>query len=108
MLLFSLPTNPDPSTGPIREATEIALHPNDMNREDGFSVRRSWNSLTHSMTKRKKFLSMKNIVSSSYYVVQYGRFSQTFGKRQSLHILPTPRNGSDDLPDYTESHHRSQ
>jgi hypothetical protein len=37
--------HPDATTGPTREAMEIGLHPNDMNREGGFCVRRSWNSL---------------------------------------------------------------
>jgi hypothetical protein len=39
----------------IREAIEIELRPNDMNREDGFSLRRWGNSPTHSMTKERRF-----------------------------------------------------
>jgi hypothetical protein len=37
----------------ISKATEIKLHPNNMNRENGLSLIRSWN---HSLKERKKVL----------------------------------------------------
>jgi hypothetical protein len=33
----------------IREATEIKLHPNNLNREDGFSLSRAWKPLIHDL-----------------------------------------------------------
>jgi hypothetical protein len=42
----------------IREATQIKLYPNNMNREEGFSLDRPCNSLTHTPKERKKVLSM--------------------------------------------------
>jgi hypothetical protein len=42
----------------IREAIQIELHPNKMNREEGFSLDRACNPLIHTPKERKKFLSM--------------------------------------------------
>jgi hypothetical protein len=41
----------------IRETREIELHPNNMNREDGFSLSRSWNLLF--MTRKNRNSSHK-------------------------------------------------
>jgi hypothetical protein len=38
----------------IREDTEIKLHPNNINREDGLRLSRSWTPLNHSLKGRRK------------------------------------------------------
>jgi hypothetical protein len=37
----------------IRETIEIELHPNNINRENGFSLSRSWKPLIHDLWEQK-------------------------------------------------------
>jgi hypothetical protein len=38
----------------VREASEIELHPDNMNRKDGFSLSRSWKPLVTTLNEQKK------------------------------------------------------
>jgi hypothetical protein len=40
----------------IMEAIEIQLHPNNMNREDGFFLSKAWKPLIHALKEQKKCL----------------------------------------------------
>jgi hypothetical protein len=40
----------------IREVTDSVLHPNSLNREEGFSLSRSWKPLIEILKKQKKGL----------------------------------------------------
>jgi hypothetical protein len=42
----------------IREARQIELHPNNINREDGFSLSRSWKPLICDLREQKQAMSM--------------------------------------------------
>jgi hypothetical protein len=45
----------------IREAIEIVFHPNNVNREDGFCLSKSWKSLICCLTDHRKSLSQDPI-----------------------------------------------
>jgi hypothetical protein len=47
------------------EATGIQFYPNNMNRQDWFSLSRSWKPLIHSLKERKTFMSKTKSVTSS-------------------------------------------
>jgi hypothetical protein len=58
MTAVSWPRNPDAwNTSIIREATQIEFHPDNINREEDFSLRKSWKPLIQTLNDCRKALS---------------------------------------------------
>jgi hypothetical protein len=49
----------------VREGVDSELHPNNMNREDGFCLNKQWKPLIRSLKERRKIFSKNGIVASS-------------------------------------------